>query len=301
MSPMIWSLLLGCTQTPQQLSRPNAIALSGDKLYVSDFHHQRIVVFGTDGEMLQTFGGQGLGRNQFWEIWGLLADPETGDIHVLNDRPTSSTEIARVREVKTFRDGREIASVPLVLENGSAPEWCEGISRDDNGNWVVAAVNSRALVRFAPNGSFQEQRMAPQNADAYLSPSAVHQEHGGLWVIEQFAHRIRHLDADHNQTLAFGTEGGADGEIRFPKALDVCTDEWMVVADFGNHRIQRFDLAGTFIDGFEPEPVTELAPVQLMDVAVDANCERLYLVDSKGDRVLVTDVHGNLIDELSMW
>ena len=45
----------------------------------------------------------------------------------------------------------------------------------------------------------------------------------------------------------------------------------------------------------------EAVPKQLMDLAVSPDCERLYLVDSKGNRVLVTTVDGEVLLEISSW
>ena len=123
-----------------------------------------------------------------------------------------------------------------------------------------------------------------------------------MWIIEQFDNRIRHLDADGTQQLVFGAEGARPGELRFPKALDVCASEgWIAVADLGNYRLQRFDMSGVFIDGFEPPPRDDDSPVQLMDVELSADCSSMVLVDSKGDRVLLTEPDGTIFGVLDRW
>jgi len=293
--------LVGCSGAERSLSRPNAVALAGDQIYVSDFHHQRIVTFSTDGQQVSTFGRRGLGRNQLWEVWGLLSDPDSGDLFVLNERPTSSTDDARIREVKTFRGGREVDVVALRMEDGSAPEWSEGISRDPAGRWSVAALESNAIQQFGPDGAFLRAVTTPEDGTPLEHPSALHQENSALWVVEQFEHRIRRLNTNGRQTLVFGAEGSGVGELRFPKALDLCPGGWLVVADLGIHRVQRFNLAGEHRDGFTPAPVDSKSPVQLVDIAVGAGCEALYLVDSKGDRVVVTTPTGEVTQTLSSW
>lgn len=294
-------MMVGCSAPERHLSRPNAVAISGDEIHVSDFHHQRIVTFNLDGSVLRTFGRQGLGRNQLWEVWGLLTDPDSGDLFVLNERPTSSTEETRVREIKTFRDGQEVSAVALSLADGTAPEWSEGISRDPAGRWTLSSVSQSTLVQFEADGSYRAALDAPEDGEPFKSPSALHQENSALWVIEQFEHRIRRLNTNSRQTLVFGEEGASPGQLRFPKALDLCPGGWVAVADLGNYRIQRYSLAGDYRDGFEPSPTSPDSPVQLVDVAVSPDCERLYLVDSKGDRVLVTDPEGAPLLELSSW
>ena len=300
----MWMILmaaqLACQAPEQRLSRPNAIAIAGDRFYVSDFHHQRIVTFHEDGTVLQTFGRRGLGRNQLWQVWGLLSDSETGELFVLNERPTSSTDEDSILEIKTFEEGRETAVVQLTMPDKEVL-WSEGISRDQDGNWLLAGVSTDSVHHFSPSGQHKKAMLEPSSGVAFESPSGLHQEDNTLWVIEQFAHRIRRINAEGEQTLVFGTEGSAPGQVRFPRALDLCPGSWMVVADFGNLRVQRYDLDGGYLDGFEPAPANELVPVQLMDVGVSPSCEKLYLIDSKGDRILVTDPVGNLLNEISSW
>lgn len=296
----MWWWLLACRAEPEGLSRPNAVALSGDRVFVSDFHHQRIVVFNAAGDVTQTFGQRGLGRGQLWEVWGLSADPnaETEDVYVLNQRPTSSTDETVIREVKRFRDGREIERVRLVNSDGAAPPWSEGLVHRPDGGWQVAAPTQDAVLHFSAEGAWVNTLHHPESGPALKNPSRLHRENDALWIIEQFEHRIRRVNRNGRQTLQFGEEGAAPGQLRFPRALDVCPGGWLVVADFGNYRIQRFDLAGGYRDGFEPAPAHPDAPVQLLDVAVKPGCERLYLVDSKGDRVLVTTPKGVVLQEL---
>ena len=52
---------------------------------------------------------------------------------------------------------------------------------------------------------------------------------------------------------------------------------------------------------FEPAPAGPKQPLQLLDVTVSPSCDRLYLVDSKGGRVLITTPEGKLIHTIAKW
>lgn len=290
-------LLLACAET--SLSRPNAVALSEGRVHVSDFHNQRIVTFDEDGRFLSTAGRKGLTGDGLWEVWGLLAD---GDVlHVLNLRPTSRNDDTSVLEIKTFEEGRVTSVVPLILEDGSAAGWSDGIVQTEQG-WMLASLESDALLSFSADGRFERLLTTPAGGAPLQAPSALHGEDDGLWVIEQFNNRIRHLSPDGQERLSFGVEGAQPGALRFPKALDVCDQGgWLAVADLGNYRVQRFDLSGAFLDGFEPPDAGRDAPLQLMDIALSADCSSMVLVDSKGDRVLLAEPDGTIFGELSRW
>jgi hypothetical protein len=119
-------------------------------------------------------------------------------------------------------------------------------------------------------------------------------------VIEKSRHRVSRMTSGGAEERVLLQDEG-HGPPSFPTALAVCRDEWFAVADLGNHRVQRYTIDGRWLGGFVPEPAGPDQPVQLLDLALSADCGRLYLVDSKGDRVLVTDPEGEVLQVLSRW
>ena len=289
--------LLGCGET--SLSRPNAAVLADGLIHVSDFHNQRIVTFDEDGRFVSTIGKKGLSGDGLWEVWGLLADGSS--LHVLNTRPTSRDNNTSIVEVKTFRGGRVVSTTQLIPKADSDLDWSDGFAKTTQG-WMVASLSDNAIFSFSADGSLDHQLDTPISGQPLHAPTGIHGEADDIWVIEQFDNRIRHLTADGTQLLVFGTEGAQPGELRFPKALDTCASEgWIAVADLGNYRLQRFDMSGSFIDGFEPPPRDDDSPVQLMDVELSTDCTSMVLVDSKGDRVLLAEPDGTIFGVLDRW
>ena len=290
-------LLLACAET--SLNRPNAVALSGTLIHVSDFHNQRIVTFDEDGGFVSTMGRKGLSGDGLWEVWGLVA--EGNDLHVLNQRPTSHQDDTPILEIKTFRDGIVVSVIPLVLEDGASAGWSDGFVKTEDG-WMLASLVSNSVLSFSADGRFSQRFTDLGGSEPLHAPSTIQGEADGIWIIEQFDNRIRHLSPNGKQRLAFGEEGTQPGELRFPKALDVCDQgRWLVVADLGNYRVQRFNLFGVFMDGFEPPTANRDIPLQLMDIELFEDCSRIVLVDSKGDRVLLAEPGGTIFGELSQW
>ena len=55
------------------------------------------------------------------------------------------------------------------------------------------------------------------------------------------------FDASGNLLLTWGSSGSGDGQFNFPAALAVDSQGNVLVVDFGNNRIQKFDSTGKFL------------------------------------------------------
>jgi len=291
--------ILGCRWTPNTLNRPNAIALDGEQIYVSDFHHQRVVVFDALGGQHYSFGSMGLGKGELWEVWDLdVMAP--GVVAVLNNRPTSATDDEPMREIKIFKGGREISQVTLTMPEGQRLGWSDGFVTGPDGTWLLAVPSEDAILEFAESGEFIRTIWGAGTAVELNSPSSIIVDGTGVWVTEQFRHQLRRIEGD-TVTHSLGEEGVGHGQLRFPKATQVCAD-WVVVADFGNYRIARFDRqSGEALEPIELTGVHTDTPAQLMDVEVSEDCQQIYVVDSKGNRVVVVSPDGSTIQELVRW
>ncbi len=107
------------------------------------------------------------------------------------------------------------------------------------------------------------------------------------------------LDGDEQER--FGAEGTSPGQLRFPQAVASCPGRWVAVADLGNHQVVRFDWSGRHLGSFAPEPAGPKKPPQIVHIEVSADCGRMYVVDSKGSRVLVTTPEGEVLQTLASW
>jgi len=290
--------LLACTSSvPSELARPNALAVADDgTLYVSDFAHDRIVAFGPDGELRKTFGTPGLGRDQLWRVYDLVVDTD-GSLLVANRRPEDArTREGTVWEVKRFTDGRQVETMRFDGHFTSEAHSLNSLALTDGG-LLVANPAGGELFLIDREGRFVGAFGGVLHPDA--SPHAVVRGEAGYWVVDQRQHGMYRATA--SGTEPFVVDDAGHGPLRFPSAVAVCPGQWLAVADLGNHRVQRFDLQGEWIDGFTPERASPDQPVQLMDIATNSSCDRLYLADSKGDRVVVTDLSGTVIRVHHRW
>ncbi len=305
--PSVLALLAGCGADPGALGRPNRLALGGGVVYVSDFQNDRIVEYRTDGTFVRTIGEKGLGEDQLWRVVAMTLDDD-GSLLVANRRPVSDDEGAeQLYEVKRFVGGSEVERHDLDGEVVPDDAWIEAVEPMGDGRLLVAD-SAHGDISIVREGRLEGRLGGIPGSDA--APTALARERGPTpaedryWVVEQHRHRVGRLDA-RGMPLPFEPSKEA-GPLSFPSAIAACPpapdrEGFVVVADLGNLRVVRFSTTGAFLGAFAPEPVAPDRPVQLLDVALSEDCAEVWLVDSKGDRVLVTDLEGTPLRTLSTW
>lgn len=303
--------LLACAGVPSELSRPNRVAIGPDgTVYVSDFHHDRIVTFGPDGGFVGTFGERGIGRGQLWRVTA-LATTADGALLVANRRPESEDRESGVTfEVVRFVDGEEVERTVLGGRTLQADGWVDAMAElpGGGGALVIADSTHGELIEVDRQGRRVGRFGGVLPIDA--TPSGLTRNGDDVWVVEQFRHRVGVIGPEARRVAAgvsasrlvpLPLDDLGHGPPRFPSAVGVCAGRWIAIADLGGHRVQRYDLSGKWIGEAIPEAVGPDQPVQLMDLAVSADCSRTWLVDSKGNRVLVTDEDGVVVGEIARW
>ncbi len=288
-----------CGEAPTDLARPNALCLAADgTLYVSDFHHQRVVAFDPQaGTTRAVFGRQGLGEGELWQVWDIACSD--GQIWALNQRLVVPEAPTQLVEAKSFDDGAEVFAAVL-----RAPwveiEWLGSFSRLPDGGWVATDEEHGALIFWDAQLGSPRRLTTPAGGEPLDGPSFVRRRGDELWVVEQSNSRVRRLSLEGRELGRFGREGRGEGELLYPTSVDVCPGRWVAVTDYGNYRVQRYTIDGEPLGGFEPAWSSPEAPAQLMRVVLSPDCERLYLADSKGQRVLVTTPTGEVVRELTV-
>jgi len=268
-------------------------------LYVSDLHHDRIVVFDDQGNYKREFGQQGLSRGDLWHVWDLAIEPD-GAVLVLNERPATDRNVdSSAIEVKRFRNDREVAAAFLLGPGGEPIKVAEGIAIHPDGGFLVVDSGSGNVYRYDENwvfaGTFGYQGREGEQATVVVSHADQ------VWVLEQYTHRFRLLDKEGTEQLTFRRPGSMPGQVSFPVGMSFCPDNWMAVADLGNHRVVLFDLDGNHVRTWTPPPKGRHMPLQVMDVAVSGDCQRVWVADGKGDRVLALGTDGEVELTIDRW
>ena len=270
---------------PDALLRPNKVAVAADKtLFVSDFHHHRVVHFSADGAHLGQVGRAGVGAGRIWQPTAMFS---TSQGLVVVDREPTRDEVALQFVVKTFLNGEEPAAV--IIEGEQETNWVDDLVLNADGSWYASDTTSQQIERWSPDWSEESVFLSGVKA------SSLVRDGNALYLVDGFSHVLTRLDT--NGRVLWRNAG----ELSFPNGMDVCPGEWLAVADMGNHRVARFSLTGVFLDAVVPAPLGPDIPVQIVDVAVAPDCQSVWIVDSKGSRVIQTSLDGQVLVTISSW
>lgn len=297
---LVAALLFGAcgTRDDRGLGRPLNIAVApGGVVLVTDFLHNRILAVGPDGEIRESVGERGFGTNQFWSIVGVESLANGGFV-VVNQRRRSMADVKRVSELKLFDASfGEVAVFTTHLHDSERPIALRGVAHLPDGRYVVGDQINDMLRIVGATGEHQGSLGADQRALSLDAPAFPRYHDGAIWFTEYRKHRVRAVDLEGRQRFILAREGTGATQFLFPTALDVSPDGWIVVADLGNSRLQRYDLEGNHLGSIVPEPASSESKVQILDVRVGPT-GNIYAVDSKGSRVLVFEPDGTLVREL---
>jgi DNA-binding beta-propeller fold protein YncE len=139
---------------PGALDAPGGVAVSpnGREVWIADFYHHRIAVFGRDGRYLRQVGAPGRGSH------GKLHYPT--DV-VFGPDGTAYVADAYNNRVQRFaRDGRVLGAWGGPLGSGLPGSWrgwfrvATGITVDSAGDVYVADFYNNRVQKFGPTGAF---------------------------------------------------------------------------------------------------------------------------------------------------
>lgn len=293
-------LALACQPAPRALARPNRLAIDADGfIYVSDFHHDRIAVFNPSGEFYHTFGTRGISQGELWRVTAMTFTRD-GALIIANRRPETDDESSKNRfEIKRFEDGAERSSIQLDGRTLQPDGWVDAIVQGRDDSYIIADSAHGEILEIDENGRLVGRFGGIPRPDA--APSGLVADGEDLWVVEQHRHRISRVSPGGEEHLLSLGDPLTTGP-RFPSAIALCRQErWLAIADLGNHRMLRYTLDGKLLAEWDFAPLSTEQPVQLLDIAINGDCSRLWAVDSKGNRVLGTTANGVLVSELSQW
>ncbi len=274
----IWKLLPGRVQELSQggeylgmawnatveLKEPEGVAISGEKMWVTNSGANRIEEFSTGGTYALEFGSVGTGNGQFKKPGSVAIDPK-GNIWVLD------TGNNRVQEFSpTGEYTRQFGSEGTGNGQFKTPHSIAVDSKEDV--WVTDTGNNR-VQEFSSTGTYIRQFSA-------FGPLGIGVDSGGhewvalLGVVEEFSSTGEKLGKfitggindgvvvdstgnvwvtdsgkDHVQEFApatgeklnqFGTEGTGSGQFKTPGTLAIGAGGQIWVADTRNNRIQQF-------------------------------------------------------------
>jgi DNA-binding beta-propeller fold protein YncE len=206
------------------LRRPRGIAIDRNgTLFVADTANHRVQRFSTQGEPLGPWGSIGSDPGEFI-LPSSLAFDSHGNLFV--------ADTGNHRIQKLDPDGR-----PLAQWGGV--HFPHGIAVDAQD--AVYVSDGAGLHKFSGSGELQDWTSSAQFGDPYgLTVDAA----GTVYVADTDNGRIAMVSPTGELQAAWGSEGKAVGQLKYPEAVVIDSQGMLYVADRGNDRVQTFTLPG---------------------------------------------------------
>ena len=274
---------------PEEFRSVNGVAVdSRGDVYVADTYSHRIQKFDSEGNFIMAWGCRGEMDGEFNQPFGVAAD-KAGNVYV--------TESRNHRVQRFDSSGRFICQ----FQRSPQREWMliepAGVSVDSYGSVYVASAWNGQIHKYSPDGKLilawgcraesDEQRPTPIGVAVDSS--------GNVFVADCSNCRIREFSPSGDLMSFWGGTwnlcSSEKGKFNGPLGLAIDSKGKLYVADYCNHRIQKFDLLGQYITSWDSGD----GPLgYVRDVAVDS-ADNVYVVDGGNSRIQKFDSEGHFI------
>jgi len=282
-----------------ELNYPYGIAVSSGNLYIADSGNHRVQILTLDGDYVDTIGTVGtLGSSidHFFYPYGVDVDDE-GNIYIA-DYKNQRVQVYNGNHEYQFKIG-------TTLESGTDAGHFDHPSNlaVDNGKIFVADYGNNRVQVFEDDGIFLKSIGADSehtisHFDFYDPRDVTVGPDDRVYVSDRMNHRVQVLGPDFSYLFTIGTSGesgSANTHLNQPYDVDI-SNNWIVVADSANNRIQFFDLGGTYLRTLEGSGSHQLN--YPCGVKVCDEQELIAVADTYNDRIEVYDFNFTFIAEI---
>ncbi len=313
-----------------QLRYPGKVSVDteGNRVFITDSNHNRIVVAGMNGELQSVIGSGVAGRRD-----GSIQEAEffrpQGTVLVNGVLYVADTENHLIRAVN-LAEGRVSTLAGTGFQGQPGQSLDSGLLEVPlNSPWSIAHVRGTLFIAMAgPHQIWSHvlgsDRMAVHAGSgredvvngalseaAFAQPSELVVDAEGAWlyVVDSEGSAVRRVATDvsgraetlagtselpRGQSLfAFGYQDGVGDAARFQHPLGVALyGQTLFVADSYNHRIRRIDLNGNAVTTWQGDGTagSSLQPLQLSEPGGLAfGGGRLFIADTNNHRIITVE------------
>jgi tripartite motif-containing protein 71 len=279
------------------LASPADVALSGGKVYIADSFNNRIQVYTSNGNFLQTIGSYGSGNGQLQDPEGIAVNSQ-GNIYVA-DAGNSRIQIFS-------SDGTFLNTLGSPGSEEGQFSYISDIAIDAQGRLYIADSGNNRIQIFSSTGTFissfgsagtgDGQFNNPEGIDVDAQGNIYVTDAGALFVNEGH-NRIQKFNSNGIYLTQFGGYGSEMGQLIWPQGVAVDNQGNIYVADAGNSRIQIFSSDGTFLNTFGSFGSEEGFFTSLQGLAIDGT-GTLFIADAGNNRIQILSQYGQFISEI---
>jgi DNA-binding beta-propeller fold protein YncE len=269
-----------------QFNTPYDIATDGaGNVFVSDNGNRIIQKFSGSGAFLAKWGSSGTGDGQFNTPVGIGTDAD-GNVYVSDDQ---NSRIQKFKSDGTFltkwgTNGSADGQFNLPLD----------VAADAAGHVYVADNSNSRVQEFTRTGTFLAKWGSSGSGDGQFGGllGIGTDLEGNIYVSDNSNARIQKFsaagapisEATGSFLLKWGSSGSGSGQFNNPVAAAVDASGNLFVAEYGNHRIQKFSSTGTFITQWGSLGSGNSQFNQPQGIAVDAS-GNVYVADTQNHRI----------------
>jgi sugar lactone lactonase YvrE len=254
-------------------------------VYIADARMDRVRVVSAAGELVRTIGrtGSGPGRLRAPEAVAVAA---SGDVYVAD---TGNSRVSVFKSDGTFSATFGVGMLPLP----------SGIAIGTDGSVYVSDRSTCYARKFSASGTWlADYTGGPGVNPGQGTPRGIAVTADTLYVVDSANARVSRFRLSDNAYL--GQWGhymvGSITYSRYnaPTGMTLAPDgQSVLIADTGNHRIERCDLAGTPIAAWgSPPGGSALGQLSVPRGAVIAADGTLYIADTGNSRISRADASG---------
>lgn len=263
------------------LVKPMAVAVAGQRIYVSDTGNGRVQVFDYDGNPVAKIGKPGQGKGEFRFPYGIAVDPNgliyvadlyNGNIQVFSQdgqflRYFGETDpnsdiitgpaglaiaggrlyVADVRKSQVLvfsMDGKLQQTIGTKGEKPGQLSSPNSVAVNGNRVYVVDTGNDRIQV-FSTDGTFIEAFDGGNGKGNSLTVNPrglAFDGRGVLYVVSNLTNHVLGFDRDGKWFFSFGSVGADDGKFYLPNGLTIDDQGRVYVTDTVNGRVVVFQI-----------------------------------------------------------
>ncbi len=307
---------------------PGKVHVAGDRLFVADSGHNRIVIASLEGKVRGIVGEGGTGAQDGPAAHASFQNPQ--GLAVLGDRlfvADTGNHLIRAVDLKTL----EVTTIAGTGEKGSGqghyePERPRSVPL--RSPWGLLAVGAHLLIAMAGShqiwvydpegnrigpwaGSGREDHVDGTLQDAaFAQPSGLARAGKLLMVADSEVSSVRAVDLDEGQVRTivgrglfdFGDRDGAPEEVLLQHPLDVAVDtNVLYVADTYNNKIKAISFGSmetrTVLGDGRPEAMHEPAGIAVVPAGPGAP-GAVLIADTNNHRILRGDPATGALEEL---
>ncbi len=216
--------------------KPTGLSAGPDgRIYIADTHYARVLIYDTQGRLLEQFGSFGSGPGEFGLPTDVVAARD-GTLYVaeygINDRISKFSP----RHEFLFSFGGKDAGEAALRRPQTL------LIDPDDTLWVADACNHR-VCHFDAAGRFLGSFGRAGDGPGELRfPYGLDRLSDSSFVVAEFGNnRIQRFDAQGRSLGIWGAAGRGPGQLAYPWAIVALPGDRVLIVDSGNNRMQIID------------------------------------------------------------